>query len=239
MKYKFILFLLILVIFSCNEHNTKIEYQGNNLTSELKEHSMEIAKEIQAKELPKDIQIEGIPLKILSWTDEEGEHISLISETGEYKSSKFKHEYDGVDYEIFAYHLKKAPKELKFKQIWKVYDYISDCEFDLMIGFHKNSFKVTDLNNDGVKEIWTMYINTCTSDLSPTTTKLIMYEGKTKFAIRGNNKVQTALDEKTNSPVFEGGEFELDKNFEKAPREFKEYAKLVWDENIKNVNFEN
>ena len=76
-------------------------------------------------------------------------------------------------------------------QTWKVYDYIDDCPVDIVASFVKNTFKITDLDNNGVAEIWLMYKTVCHGDVSPSEMKIIMYQGNQKFAMRGENKVQT------------------------------------------------
>ena len=60
------------------------------------------------------------------------------------------------------------------------------------------------------------------SDVSPLGYKLMMHEGKDKFAIRGTQKV-----------VYEGvdpygGETNIDKSFDSAPEGFLDYAKKEW-----------
>lgn len=112
------------------------------------------------------------------------------------------------------------------KLTWKVYDFIKDCPVDIEASFINNTFKVTDLNNDGVAEVWLMYKTVCHGDVSPCDMKIIMYQGQQKFAIRGQNKVQVSDKE------FYGGDYKFDKAFADGPKEFLEFAKNLWTKNI-------
>ena len=105
-------------------------------------------------------------------------------------------------------------------------DFVKHCEFDIKASFIKNSFAVTDLNNDGKAEVWMMYKTSCTSDVSPSDMKIIMYEGEKKYAIRGKNKV------KISDKAYEGGEYTFDEIFKKGPLAFRDYATKLWKKNI-------
>lgn len=88
---------------------------------------------------------------------------------------------------LFAYHYIISGN--KANQTWKVYDYISDCPVEIAAYFVKNTFNVTDLNKNGIAEVLLMYKTTCHGDVSPLQMKVIMYEGKEKYAMSGENKV--------------------------------------------------
>jgi len=179
---------------------------------------------IDMTKLPKEINYEGKINNAIRWTDNLGDNIVITSETGIYKSKKFKHESDGSDAELFAYHF--IIKKDSIKQTWKVYDFIQDCIVDIEASFVKNTFRVTDLNKDGVAEIWLMYKTACHGDISPCDMKIIMYQGQQKYAMRGQNKVQVSENE------FYGGDYKFDKAFTDGPNEFREFAKKLWDKNI-------
>jgi len=187
-------------------------------------HGQTSVKKIDPTKLPKGINYEGKIKNAVQWIDSLGENIVIVSETGVHKSKKFKHESDGRDAELFAYHyLIKGDTAL---QTWRVYDFISDCPLDIEAQFIKNSLQITDLNKDGVSEVWIMYKTVCHGDVSPFSMKIIMYEGNRKYAIRGHNKVQISDKE------FYGGDYKFDKEFIDAPQEFLEFAKKLWSKNI-------
>jgi hypothetical protein len=102
-------------------------------------------------------------------------------------------------------------------QIWKVYDFIQDCGLDIEASFIKNTLRLTDLNHDGIGEVWLMYKTVCHGDVSPFEMKIIMYQGQQKFARRGHNKVQLGKTE------VDGGDYKFDKAFTDGPGTFREY----------------
>ena len=186
-------------------------------------------KQLDLTKLPKGIKYEGKIKTAVRWVDSLGDNIAILTETGIYQSNKFKHESDGGDAELFAYHF--IVKDGSAFQTWRVYDFISDCPVDIEAKFIKNSFQVTDLNQDGVGEIWIMYKTVCHGDVSPCDMKIIMYQGQQKFAIRGQNKVFEGTDDK-GTKHYAGGDYKYDKAFAEGPKEFLEFAKKLWDKNI-------
>ena len=179
---------------------------------------------LEPTELPKEITYEGKMKQAVRFTDNVSDHIVITAETGIYQSKKFKHENDGSDAELFAYHFIVSKDSVKLT--WKVYDFIRDCPVDIEASFIKNTFHVTDLNKDGVAEIWLMYKTVCHGDVSPCDMKIIMYQGQQKFAMRGQNKVKVSDKE------FYGGDYKFDRNFNDGPKEFREFAVKLWDKNL-------
>ncbi|MCL9805566.1 hypothetical protein NAT51_08530 [Flavobacterium amniphilum] len=202
------LFIIVTILFSINTFGQK-----------------RIAvQKLDKTKFPKGIAFEGKIKEALRWTDKLGDNIVITTETGIYQSKKFKHESEGSDAELFAYHF--VISKDKVKQIWKVYDFISDCPVDIEAAFIENTFQVTDLNNDGIAEIWLMYRKVCHGDISPAEMKIIMYQGQQKFAMRGEAKVRVSETE------FIGGQYEFDKAFIAGPAAFRDFAKKVWNKNI-------
>lgn len=213
--------LFLLIILSCNKksENTNSEkFIGEKESFEI------LTEKISSKNLRKEIGLEGKLKEITKLKDLNGEHLIILTETGEIPSKKNIEQEDVTDFRIFAYDYLFDKNENKYKLNWKIQDFISNCEFDLMMGFLKNTFKITDLNKNGIAEIWTMYAMTCTSDVSPSEIKIIMYEGKQKFALRGNSIVNPGTEKI-------GGDYKLDENLSKAPKEIKEFALKMWKEN--------
>lgn len=174
------------------------------------------------KDIPKEIIVNGKLKEAIRWKDNNGENIVVTTETGEFENSKS--ENNGRDSEVFAYNFIKIGNS--FEQKWKIYDYIKDCPVDIEASFIKNTLKVTDLNKNGIAEIWIMYKKVCHGDVSPCEMKLIMYEGINKFAMRGENRVQLSKTE------FVGGTYKFDKAFNESTKEIKEFAKRMWKINI-------
>jgi hypothetical protein len=207
-----------------------------NTESNVSKNEALVVNKIDSTQFPKTIKYEGFIKNAVRWKDKLGDNIVITTETGIYTSKKFKHEAeDSSDAELFAYHYIISNNEVK--QTWKVYDYISDCPVDIVASFVKNTFKVTDLDNNGIAEVWLMYKTVCHGDVSPSNMKIIMYEGNNKYAMRGENKVQVGSDE-NDKKSFIGGEFKMDENFKKAPKTFKDYAESLWNDNLME-NWEN
>ncbi|MFN8347150.1 MAG: hypothetical protein U0X91_19265 [Spirosomataceae bacterium] len=173
--------------------------------------------------LPNDLKWEGKIKNAVRWTDKLGEHWVITTETGIFQNKKWKHEAEGMDAELFAYHFLMTNGKPQIT--WKVYDFIRDCPLDLEATFIKNTFQVTDLNKDGVAEIWLMYKTVCHGDVSPYDMKIIMYQGGQKYAVRGRNKV------KISERGYEGGEYKPDTAFTTGPKEFLDYAQQLWQKN--------
>lgn len=93
------------------------------------------------------------------------------------------------------------------KLLWRMYDFNTECPVDLEVYFMDKTLTVTDLDKNGVAEVWMMYKNGCHGDVSPVPTKIIMYEGTKKYALRGNSRVKFSEKE------FLGGDYSVDEAF--------------------------
>lgn len=173
--------------------------------------------------LPVEIKFIGKIKTAVLWKDKLGENIVLTTETGEtINKTAFSDDYR--DAALYAYHY-IVGKDSTYLT-WKVYDFIKECPVDIEANFIKNTFQVTDLNNNGIAEVWLMYKTVCHGDISPSEMKIIMYQGQQKYAMRGQNKVQVSEKE------FYGGDYRFDNAFTEGPAIFKDFAKKLWDKNI-------
>jgi hypothetical protein len=175
-----------------------------------------------ANKLPKQIKYSGHITKAVTWKDNVGTNYVLTTETGEYKSK----DQEGEEYKnaaLYVYHY--VTKTGSTTLLWKIYDYSKDCPFDVFIKFIDKAFKITDLDKNGIAEVWLMYNNQCTSDVSPAPTKIIMYEGDKKFAVRGESRVQVS------EKGFTGGQYTLDDNFKNGNSLFRQFAIELWEKN--------
>ena len=179
--------------------------------------------QLAQNQLPSSLPVEGKIKNAVKWTDKSGENLVIMTETGIFQSKKWKHEAEGRDAELFAYHFLLSKDGAK--QTWKAYDFIKDCPLDIEASFIKNTFQVTDLNKDGIAEVWLMYKTVCHGDVSPSDMKIIMYQGLHKFAMRGKNKV------KISDRDYIGGEYKFDTAFSSGPKEFLDFAKQLWQKN--------
>jgi len=215
-------FLVLIFIISCNP-------KGQNQTNEVEIENIDkkdsiIIVEIDSAQIPRFVKFNGNLKKAIRWKDEVGENLVILSETGYHRNEKFKHEFeDSADLELFAYHF--SWNKNSSQQIWKMYDFVTDCPVDIEAEFDNQFPIVTDLNKNGIAEVWVMYKTGCHGDVSPVSLKLIMYEGNKKYAMRGENKVQVGADD------YLGGGYKFDKAFDSVPV-FKNYATKLWRENV-------
>ena len=168
--------------------------------------------------------VQGRTVHAVRWRDRLGDHTLLLGESGELPSEQAEVDPDSYmhnarDASVYAYeYLEVAGKATR---VWKLEDHERGCAYDLMAEFVPGSVTITDLDADGEAEVTFQYTLQCTSDVSPATRKLILREGKDKYAIRGTNR----------SPYFEP-EFvtrEADPAFDKAPPAFLKHALEQWE----------
>lgn len=178
---------------------------------------------LDTTKLPVGIKYNGKIKTAVRWTDVLGDNIVITTETGE-TINKTSPSADYRDAALYAYHFIVGTDSTKMT--WKLYDFIKACPLDIEANFVKNTFHVTDLNNDGVAEVWLMYKTVCHGDMSPCDMKIMMYQGQLKYAMRGQNKVQISDKE------IIGGDYKFDKAFIDGPTAFKDFAKNLWNKNI-------
>ncbi|TCN56509.1 hypothetical protein D0809_15360 [Flavobacterium circumlabens] len=185
-----------------------------------------LPKKTDPNKIPKEIKYTGNVKNAVSWNDKLGENIVLLTETGEFTTKNSDSE-DSRDAALYAYHYIVSGKNAALN--WKIYDFIHDCPVEIEANFVKNTFSITDLNKDGIAEIWVMYTTVCHGDVSPSTMKIIMHENNEKFSMRGENKVK--VEEKR----YLGGKYTFDKAFNEGPAAFREYAKKLWQKHVNKV----
>jgi len=232
MKNIAILLLGLIFFSSCKDEKkaeTK-ESKNQELNKTENENFVLTVQKIDSTQFPASIKYEGFVKNAVRWKDKLGDNIVITTETGYHINKKFEHESENSsDAELFAYHYIISGNQAK--QTWRIYDFIADCPVDIVASFVKNTFQVTDLNNNGIAETWLMYKTTCHGDVSPCDMKIIMYEGNQKYAIRGESKVAVGIDD-NGEKQFIGGEYKMDENLKKGPKVFKEFAQKLWKDNL-------
>jgi len=172
--------------------------------------------------LPKDIKYVGHIVKAVKWTDSLGLNYVVATETGRIYST-VKGEEDLFDAFLYGYHY--IVKNQTTKLVWRIYDFNEGCSLDLDFSFIDKTFAVTDLDKNGIAEVWIMYENSCHGDVSHVPTKIIMYERTKKYALRGESRVQVSGTD------YVGGSYTLDDNFKKGQPIFRQYAEKLWAQN--------
>lgn len=178
----------------------------------------EIVYDVSAFE--KELKFDGSIKAGVQWKDKTGLNVLIITETDIVTSKT--NEYDeSISKKLFGYAFVKNNED-KFQQLWMIQDFIDKCQVDLTLEYIKKSLTVTDLNKNGIAENTFLYKLSCKGDVSPDGLKLIMHEGKEKYAIRG----ETLQIFKDSKPY--GGRTDIDKSFDNGPKEFLDYAKKEW-----------
>lgn len=160
----------------------------------------------------------GKIVAMAKWEDNMGANVLFITETEERSSGKNRSK------ELFGYHYTITGKENKL--IWKINDFVNDCPVDLTLKVIEKSVTITDLDKDGIAESSFIYRMSCKGDVSPDDMKLIMHEGETKYAIRGQMRLTVAGEGSY------GGGMKVDPSFDKAPEQFLEHAKSLWNKYV-------
>jgi len=104
-----------------------------------------------------------------------------------------------------------------------MHDRVTDCPLDIKADFVPGSFAITDLDKNGIAEVWVAYRLSCRGDISPSDLKIIMHEGIKKYAKRGVGKLSVG-----GKTQHDGGVITSD-DFGKSKAVFKQYAGRLWE----------
>ncbi|WP_291871302.1 M949_RS01915 family surface polysaccharide biosynthesis protein [Maribacter sp.] len=179
-------------------------------------------------DIPKSIDFRGTVVEALKWSDVNGENILILTVTGNFNWKDY--DNDSTDYmiqdksELYAYLFQKNNLNKSYKRQWRVYDYTECFGVDWFTGFTPKATTITDLDNDGITEITMSYVSICRGGMDPGAMKIIMYEGRTKYALRGS----TMLMCESNNAY--GGEFTASENLNDSGY-FKNFLIKHWNRN--------
>jgi len=175
------------------------------------------------KKIPQSIRYSGHIKDAVEYTDVEGQHLIITTETG---NVDVKDEYGTTQQKAEVYAYSYIIKGDQYKLSWQMHDFTIECPVDTKAKYIPNTFAVTDLDKNGKAEVWLMYVTSCRGDVSPASMKIIMHEGSKKYAIRGENLV------KVNDKEQYGGKYTMDEAFKAGPEVFRQYASQLWKKNI-------
>jgi hypothetical protein len=157
--------------------------------------------------------------RVVSWNEGDGAHVAVFASTEKEGQKGGENWYSKVLY-VTTFQVRDG----KYTLVRAVKEAVQPCQFDLTARFLDASVSLTNIDEDDQGELTFAYVTTCTSDVSPLSMKLLMLEGKTKYALRGESRVHLGDEE------YMGGEFKPD--FKGAPKGFLEHAKRVWSANV-------
>lgn len=171
-------------------------------------------QQINNAALPKNISYKGKPVQAIQFQDKTGTYLALITETG---SQPKKGDDEFRQAHVYGYVFQLKEKETPLL-LWQLHDLVTDCNLDMIASFVPGSFAVTDLDKNGQAEVWMTYRLACRGDVSPSELKIIMYEGKTKYAMRGIGRLKVGKITQLDGGVITSN------NFNKAPITLRQYA---------------
>lgn len=169
--------------------------------------------------VPAALRRTGRVVQALRYTDHTGTYTVLATESGPAPDPAAQSS-DGRRADLYAYQYPAtgpAPN-------WQVHDFVADCPLDLEARFLPKALSLTDLDQDGTAEVWLVYRTTCRGDVSPSTQKIIMYEGPHKYAVRGTARIAIGNGQ------FDGGTYTLDAAWQAAPATFRQHATRLWQQ---------
>jgi hypothetical protein len=152
------------------------------------------------------------------WKDKRGENIVILTQTGVYWSSVLDATRGA---RLYAYHFVKTADN-SYKEIWKISEVVDECAWDVRCNFFSNSLTVTDLDSDDIAEVGFALAKGCKSEPGPDEKKLVFYEGKDLYLIKGTTSVVKGAQKL-------GGDKEVEKKFDDAPDAFLEFANKQWN----------
>lgn len=257
---KFISFIFLFFALSCsNETEVADEIvkqkdtvdTQESVASVITKKDSTIPVSITQNEIPANISFKGTSFyTAYKWYDKTGNNIMVLSTSSVSANNKEIGETENT-IELFA-RLINLKDPNKPAIVWDMYDAEKKCIFDITCEFV--DYNVTDLDNDSVKEVMIMYKLCCRSDVSPATMKLIMREGKTKYALRGKmvfiipdipdslfadtreiDLTKISKEEMEKTMFRDWGCYENANDFKNAPV-FLDYAKQFWrDHSVENA----
>ena len=180
-------------------------------------------------EIPAGINsIKGNFLEGYTWNDKNGANYFIYTLTDETESSGYlKTQY------MYCYHYKKTSSG--FELIKKTTDFVKESAVEIQLGIFENSILITNIDQDGYAEITYVYIVGAAGDVSPMPVKLIMLENGEKYAIRGAETIAGRIY--GDFPSVSDFDQSIDPSFNNAPKEFLEFAELVWGKFALNLGY--
>ena len=145
--------------------------------------------------------------------DKLGSHALLLLR----KNKTLKNKLDNISLQAMQFSLKDS----SWGQEWIIKDNLLCEGLDLDADFIKSLTRITDLDSNGIAETTVAYHLACLGGIDTKPTKVIMRQGKEKYAIRGESIVKIE-----GSKPF-GGSFVSDKSLDLKPT-FKWHLMEIW-----------
>ncbi len=165
---------------------------------------------------------EGQLLSATEYASSGEQFILLQTESGYYETRPQANDPENIhqNKEIHVYSYARDGEKigaLKFK----LYDFVHHCPVAARLDFTGDSPFITDLDEDGVREVWISYYKSCKGDVSPDELKVFMYRKGIKHAIRGTTH-------RLGEGRFTGGEYKADSRMQKADPRVRRFGEELF-----------
>jgi hypothetical protein len=163
----------------------------------------------------------------IKYSDKEGAHIVITtSETVATPADDNENVYTAT---LHAFSYLKTGNGVMLE--WQLNDSAGPCAADVDARLRPGSLSVTDLDHNGVDEVWFVYRLSCHETREGNPMKVIVHEGVKKYAMRGTTKLKL----KVTPAKYTGGDYTFDENFNAAPQSFRHHAIQLWMKNRDEV----
>ncbi len=201
-------------------------------------------KEIGLEDLSKEMSIKGNFVSGVRYDDTEGTHFVIQAETNlltpksaveaskNYELINIDGRVDTIrnieaDFRIkglFSYHFVVNNDSTVF--IWKHLDHMKDCVYNNLTAAYLNKPLITDIDNNGLAEVWLIYQLGCRADNTVGLgMKLVLYQGKEASVIRGIRQPKSSSD----ATVQDDQSVMPDESFKALHPAIKTYAFELWN----------
>ncbi len=169
----------------------------------------------EVKTIPEKIrnQVMSPIIDSIWFKDDLGEHCILIS-------NSFSQASEGIDTRTLSA-VQFLSNGNSWTKEWQIKDWVNCEGLDLEARFLRDLFTFTDLDSNGIIETTVAYYLICTGGVAAKPTKVIMRQGDTKYAVRGESFVY--IDDTYQL----GGTFKADECLNAKPV-IKEHLIEIW-----------
>lgn len=144
-------------------------------------------RRLAPRDVPRSVVYRGEVEGARQWRDRLGDNLLLLTRTDELPA-RDENGNDAKTRELYAYHYVR--EGTGYRLLWQTTDFIRACELDIVLHFKPGSLQVTDVDADGTAETSYVYTLACRGGVDPSSMKLILHEGETKYAIRGSTDMR-------------------------------------------------
>ena len=157
---------------------------------------------LKKREIPATMKYTGEFRDAVQYQDKEGIHVAITTED---QTSTLADDDESVyTGHLHAFCYLKSANGVQLS--WQLTDAAGPYGADVDASFRAGSLAVTDLDHNGIDEVWLIYRVSCGGYQKPSPMKVIMHEGDKKFAMRGTTKLKLLV-----TPVqYKGGDYIFD-----------------------------